>query len=309
LYSEGESPGELIMKMKSSLLFFALMVFPQISLADDAANEEALKKAWDAVNKVSTVGPTDIALVDQATLHLPGNMIFIPKTEANALLVAWGNSAGDRLLGMIMPNGSQDNWVATIDKTLEGYVKDDEAKDWDAAALLQNLKDGTEAQNEDRKARGFEPLEVTGWIEKPNYEAASHRLVWSMKMIHKGVVNDENAIVNYNTYALGRDGYLEVDLLTNEKSVEHDKPFAKQVLAALEYKSGKRYEDYKPGTDHLAEYGIAALIGGVAAKKLGLLALASVFILKFVKIFAVAAIVGLGAIKRFFFRGKKSDSQ
>jgi uncharacterized membrane-anchored protein len=291
-----------------SIVILASVTAP--SFAEDAApTPPSSKAAWEAAMKVSKQGPTDVPLEDQAVLHVPNDMFFVPATESNALMIAWGNSADDRLLGMVVPKSTEELWVATIDKTLEGYVKDDEAKDWDAAALLQNLKDGTEAQNEDRKARGFEPLEVTGWIEKPNYEAASHRLVWSMKMIHKGVVNDENAIVNYNTYALGRDGYLEVDLLTNEKSVEHDKPFAKQVLAALEYQSGKRYEDYKPGTDHLAEYGIAALIGGVAAKKLGLLALASVFILKFIKIFAVAAIVGLGAIKRFFFRGKKSDSQ
>jgi uncharacterized membrane-anchored protein len=294
------------MTLKTALILSAISFSPNLALADDAANAEALKKAWDAADKVLKSGPSEITLVDQATLHLPNQMVFIPKAEANALLVAWGNSTDDRLLGMVMPNGGEDNWVATIDQTTDGYVKDDEAKNWDADALLTNLKEGTEAQNEDRKTRGFDPLEVTGWIEKPNYEAPSHRLVWSMRMIHKGVANDENAVVNYNTYALGRDGYLEVDLLTNEKTVEHDKPFAKQVLAALEYKSGKRYEDYKPETDHLAEYGIAALIGGVAAKKLGLLAVASVFILKFIKIIAVAAIVGLGAVKRFFFGSKKT---
>jgi uncharacterized membrane-anchored protein len=294
------------MTLKTALILSAISFSPNLALADDAANAEALKKAWDAADKVLKSGPSEITLVDQATLHLPNQMVFIPKAEANALLVAWGNSTDDRLLGMVMPNGGEDNWVATIDQTTDGYVKDDEAKNWDADALLTNLKEGTEAQNEDRKTRGFDPLEVTGWIEKPNYEAPSHRLVWSMRMIHRGVANDENAVVNYNTYALGRDGYLEVDLLTNEKTVEHDKPFAKQVLAALEYKSGKRYEDYKPETDHLAEYGIAALIGGVAAKKLGLLAVASVFILKFIKIIAVAAIVGLGAVKRFFFGSKKT---
>jgi uncharacterized membrane-anchored protein len=294
------------MTLKTALILSAISFSPNLALADDAANAEALKKAWDAADKVLKSGPSEITLVDQATLHLPNQMVFIPKAEANALLVAWGNSTDDRLLGMVMPNGGEDNWVATIDQTTDGYVKDDEAKNWDADALLTNLKEGTEAQNEDRKTRGFDPLEVTGWIEKPNYEAPSHRLVWSMRMIHKGVANDENAVVNYNTYALGRDGYLEVDLLTNEKTVEHDKPFAKQVLAALEYKSGKRYEDYKPETDHLAEYGIAALIGGVAAKKLGLLAVASVFILKFIKIIAVAAIVGLRAVKRFFFGSKKT---
>jgi uncharacterized membrane-anchored protein len=294
------------MKLKCAVSLFALFLSAQVAVADEAAKAEALKKAWEAAEKVVKSGPSDVPLADQAVLHLPAKMNFIPRDEANSLLVAWGNSADDRLVGMVMPRGSDENWVAVIDRTSDGYVKDEEAKNWDADALLQNLKDGTEAQNEDRIARGFDPLEVSGWIEKPNYDANARRLVWSMKMIHKGVANDPDASVNYNTYALGRDGYLEVDLLTAENTVEYDKPYAKQVLAALEYNVGKRYEDYKPGTDHLAEYGIAALIGGVAAKKLGLLAVAGVFILKFIKVIGVAVVVGAAGIKKFFFGNKDS---
>jgi uncharacterized membrane-anchored protein len=292
--------------LKCAVSLFAVFLSAQVAVADEAAKAEALKKAWEAAEKVAKSGPSDVPLADQAVLHLPAKMNFIPRDEANSLLVAWGNSADDRLVGMVMPRGGDENWVAVIDRTSDGYVKDEEAKNWDADALLQNLKEGTEAQNEDRIARGFDPLEVSGWIEKPNYDANAHRLVWSMKMIHKGVANDPDASVNYNTYALGRDGYLEVDLLTAENVVEHNKPYAKQVLAALEYNAGKRYEDYKPGTDHLAEYGIAALIGGVAAKKLGLLAVAGVFILKFIKVIGVALVVGVAGIKKFFFGNKDS---
>ena len=43
-----------------------------------------------------------------------------------------------------------------------------------------------------------------------------------------------------------------------------------ELLADLDYNSGKRYEDFNASTDHIAEYGLAALIGGIAAKKLGL---------------------------------------
>jgi uncharacterized membrane-anchored protein len=297
------------MSARLSLLSLSFLYATTLSgFADDPApTPPDSQPLWEAATKVWRTGPTDVTLEDQAVLHVPANMAFIPKDESNALLIAWGNSSDDRLLGMVVPKANDQNWVATIDKTLEGYVKDDEAKNWDADALLQNLKDGTEAQNEDRIARGFKALEVVGWIEKPNYEAPTHRLVWSMKMVHKGVENDPNASVNYNTYALGKDGYLEIDLLTSEQTVESEKTYAKQVLAGIDYNKGKRYEDYKPGTDHLAEYGIAALIGGVAAKKLGLLAIASVFILKFIKIIGIAAVVGLAAIKKFFF-GQKSDS-
>ena len=58
-------------------------------------------------------------------------------------------------------------------------------------------------------------------------------------------------------------------------------------------------------TDHIAEYGLAALVGGIAAKKLGLLAVMTGFALKFAKLIAVA-VIALGAgIKSLF--GRKSS--
>ena len=52
----------------------------------------------------------------------------------------------------------------------------------------------------------------------------------------------------------------------------------------------------------MAEYGLLALIGVVAAKKLGLLALAAAFALKFAKVGILAVGGGLLAVKRLFRR-------
>ena len=75
----------------------------------------------------------------------------------------------------------------------------------------------------------------------------------------------------------------------------------------MQFKPGKTYADYQPGTDKLAEYGLAALIGGIAVKKLGLLALAAGFFIKFAKLIAVGVVAG-GALLRKFFGGRKNDS-
>jgi uncharacterized membrane-anchored protein len=58
------------------------------------------------------------------------------------------------------------------------------------------------------------------------------------------------------------------------------------------------------GKDHIAEYGLAALITGIAAKKLGLLALTGVFIIKIWKMLAIACVVFLGKFKKLFKRNK-----
>jgi hypothetical protein len=44
-----------------------------------------------------------------------------------------------------------------------------------------------------------------------------------------------------------------------------DKAVARELLAAPAYDPGKAYEDFDAATDRVALYGIAALIGGVAA--------------------------------------------
>ena len=88
-------------------------------------------------------------------------------------------------------------------------------------------------------------------------------------------------------------------------TVEGDKSAARQLLSAVSFNPGKRYEDFNQSTDRVAAYGLAALVGGLAAKKLGLLAAIAAFCAKFAKvIIAGAAAVSAGVFKRF---KRKSD--
>lgn len=286
--------------------YFAVAVLSFLAMISPAlAEDDAAVLAWEAAKKAATLGPGDIPLRDQATLHLPANMAFVPEAAAGALMKAWGNSAGPSLHGVVIPTAESEYWFVTIDHTAEGFVKDDDAKTWNAGDLLQSIKEGTEAQNKEREKMGVAALDVIGWIEPPNYDSTAHRLVWSLEARSRGDKEGEPTTVNYNTYALGRDGYFEFDLVTSSDVIAKEKGYARQLLAALEYSPGKRYEDFNDETDHMAEYGLAALIGGVAAKKLGLFALAGVFIAKFFKFILIGLAVAGGSIYRFFF-GKKS---
>jgi uncharacterized membrane-anchored protein len=281
-------------------------------MARDALAEEAqptpAQLAWQAAGKVATRGPADVALGDQATLHLPRGMDFIPKAEATTLMKLWGNSVGARFMGLVISQDEKQNWVITVDHTADGYVKDEDAKNWNADDLLQSIKEGTAQQNEERAKQGIPALDIVGWIEPPSYDATSHRLVWSMLAKDRGAAAGAPSTVNYNTYALGRDGYFEMNLLTSDDTIGKDKSAAHDVLAALEYKPGKRYEDFNASTDHIAEYGLAALIGGVVANKLGLFALAGLFIAKFIKIILVGLAVAGGAVAKFFRRNKTTPT-
>jgi uncharacterized membrane-anchored protein len=280
---------------------------PASAPSSEEARRAELNAAWQAGEKAGTPGPADVTLIDQAVLKLPSGYFFVPKDEGMRILRALGNVIqAPTFVGLIVGTGQNDQWMVVAQFIKEGYIKDDDAKDWNADELLQNLKDGTEQANKDRVARGFDELEVLGWVEKPAYDAPTHRLVWSLLSKQKGQPDTAEKGINYNTYALGRDGYFSLNLLTSAGRINADKTVAYELLAALTYNSGRGYEDFNASTDHIAEYGLAALIGGIAAKKLGLLALVGVFVVKFAKLIAVGA-VALGAgILNFFRRKPKS---
>lgn len=263
--------------------------------------ETAMQQAYQAAQAAAKSGPVEIPLKDQAVLKLPAGFAYIPVEQAGAVMRAMGNQVGPNYLGMVV--GENLSGFVSINYNPAGYIKDDDAKDWKADEMLDNLKKGTEEVNEDRRQRGITEFEVTGWIEKPTYDAGSHRLVWSAALRDKGAPANATQGVNYNTYLLGREGYMSLNLVTDADSVEREKPLARTLLAAVEFDSGKRYADFNSGTDKVAEFGLAALIGGVAVKKLGLLAALGVFILKAWKLTAVA-LVGIGAAARKFFGGR-----
>ena len=79
-------------------------------------------------------------------------------------------------------------------------------------------------------------------------------------------------------------------------------------MGAVTFNDGKRYTDFDASTDKVAAYGLAALVAGVAAKKLGLLAIAGAFVLKFAKVIALgAAALGGGLWSRIRGRGSKDS--
>jgi uncharacterized membrane-anchored protein len=270
----------------------------------DPAREQAFADADKAARK----GPTDVELASQAVLHVPAGRLFVPQPQAGKLLNAMGNPGQDpRLQGLVFPSDGGD-WFAVLRYEDSGHVKDDDAKDWNADDLLKSYKEGTEASNEERKKMGVPEMEILGWAEKPAYDAATHRLVWAMSSRHKGDADGAPQGVNYNTYALGREGYFSVNLVTALAQLPQHKPAAHDLLAALQYKPGRAYADYNQGTDRTAEYGLAALVVGVAAKKLGLIAVALAFFAKFAKVILLGLAVVGGAVAKFWRRGPKAGA-
>mgnify|MGYP000953895499 CR=1 FL=1 len=234
--------------------------------------------------KQMVVGPAIIDLGNQAKLKLPAKMVFIKKEAANTMMEEAGNGTDPNRYGLILPEQENDEsdtpWLVDLTFTDSGYIKDDDAKEWDVEAMLEQLKEGTTEQNKERAARNLLELETRGWVEKPQYDAANHRLIWSIDVYHKNEPN-QNPSINYNTFQLGREGYIE-------------------------FNEGKRYSDFNAATDKVAEYGLAALVGGLAAKKLGLLAVIGALLAKSGKLIFVG-VVAVGALFKGLWRKKNKN--
>ncbi|MBN8489033.1 MAG: DUF2167 domain-containing protein, partial [Burkholderiales bacterium] len=282
----------------------ALLSWAASAQAPEDAQARA-RQTWEAARASAQAGPASIALSGQAHLALPAGRLFIPQPHATRLLQAMGNPGEDpRLQGLVFPDDGSD-WFMTVRYEDAGYIRDDDARDWKADELLASYREGTEASNEERLKLGAPALEILGWAQPPAYDAGTHRLVWAMKSREKGQTGEDDLGVNYNTYLLGREGYFSMNLVTGLKDLPQYQDAGQALLSALSFDEGKRYVDFNASTDKVAEYGLAALVLGVGAKKLGLLALAGAFLLKFAKL-GVLVLAGAGALMARFFKRRPS---
>jgi len=243
-----------------------------------------------------------------ATLTLPAEFRYLNSRQAAAVLQAWGNPPGSRTLGLLLPSGlsvfAREAWAVVITYDEDGYVKDDEAAQIDYAALLKKMQQGIRDGNDERKRAGYPTVELVGWAEPPHYDSASHKLYWAKDLRFGG---DSGRTLNYNIRVLGRRGVLVLNAVAAMDQLESIKRAMGQVMGFVEFNEGHRYADFVPGTDKVAEYGIAALIVGGVAAKAGLfkVLLAALIGLKKVLVVALAA---AAAFFRKLFRRKPADA-
>ena len=121
--------------------------------AEKAASKPAEE---NGVDEDTIKGPATIPLGAEGSLKLPAGMLFIKKEAANALMVEHGNSSNPNRYGLILPEvkeGEDVTWWVDLDYVDSGYIKDDDAKEWDTEAMLNELKAGNEEQNKERKRK------------------------------------------------------------------------------------------------------------------------------------------------------------
>jgi uncharacterized membrane-anchored protein len=249
------------------------------------------------------IGPAKVKLGDQADLTLPQGYGFADVANTRLFLEQTENIPTGRELGTIAPVNA--SWFALFEFDPSGYVKDDDKDKLDADAMLDSIKKATEAENEERRKRGWDTFHITSWIDPPHYESATHQLTWSL------VGRDGKGIesANYRTRLLGRRGVMSVELIVSPAALNSVLPtFRNVATGGFQFTPANQYSAFVPG-DKVAEYGLSALIiGGAAAAavKTGFFK----YILKFLIVGWKLVLVAAGAIGTFFkklFSSRKSQ--
>jgi uncharacterized membrane-anchored protein len=247
-----------------------------------------------------------------ATLKVSREFRYLPPEDTKTVLVdLWNNppEIGSGTLGMIFPADvnplSRSSWGVVITYQADGYVRDDDAEKIDYADLLKQIQQATEDGNAQRIKQGYSPMKVVGWAEPPRYDKAEHKLYWAKEL----QFGDETShTLNYSIRVLGRQGVLELNAVAGMSGLDAIKQRMPDVISMVEFNAGSRYADFTPGRDKVAEYGLAALILGGVAAKVGLFKGIFLALLAAKKLIIVAVVAAAGFIGRILGFKKKSKT-
>lgn len=250
------------------------------------------------------IGPTKGQIGERATIDVPDGYVFLGAQGTSKLNELMENPPTGADEYTIAPKSL--DWFAYFTFDEVGYVKDDESLD--AEDLLASIKDGTEQSNEERRSRGWETMTIDGWSFKPQYDKQLNALEWAI-LAHAD--KSRHKIVNYNTRLLGRRGVMQVVVVSDPEGLDAAVSQFKSLMPGYAYNDGEKYAQFKEG-DHVAAYGLAALVtGGAAAvaSKKGLFAAIGIFLAKMWKLVLIGLVAVGAAIRKLFGRGKDSSAQ
>lgn len=294
------------MKLKTyCLCLSALMSLLPLVRADDQTN--AIQTLQKLVQSLKYQHGVINLPGGMARLNLPTNVSYLDPNDADTVLVKlWGNPPSpEKTLGMLFPTDKTPVepgcWAVTITSTEGGYVKDDDADKINYDDMLKQLQKATLAENKERTAKGYPAMDLVGWAEPPHYDAATHKLYWAREFRVEGA--GENTL-NYDIRILGRRGYLVLSAIAGMDQLPEIRKQAPTILGLVEFNDGNRYTDFDPKVDKVATYGLAALVAGGIAAKLGFFKLLWVGLVA-AKKFIIIGVVAVSAWVRKLF--KKRD--
>jgi uncharacterized membrane-anchored protein len=274
----------------------AVLLLPAALLAQP--QEPATEEADPFANISWQEGPVTAQIGSESRLSVPRECEFTNAAGARQFMIATENPPSGNEQGVLVCDMSEadgDEWFVVFSFDPSGYVKDDDASELDADAILASIRQSNEIGNQERAKQGWARLDITGWAKPPYYDLQTNNLTWALAGSSEG-----SGVVNHSVRLLGRGGVMHADLVVAPERLATTLPDFDRIIGTHAFVEGRKYSEWKPG-DKVAEYGLTALVAGGAvavAAKTGILA-------KLWKLIAVG-LVAVGAwFKSLFSRKPK----
>lgn len=289
-----------------SLFSISLLANDTLTVQDDEMSDERMIFLVDSINQsfVWQHGAIQIG-DDMATLQIPSGYKYLdPVQSAYVMTDLYGNPPSESF-GLLfkedeLPLDDNNSYFIEISFEEEGWIDDDDAEDIDYDELLEGIQESVDANNPHRAQMGYAQIVEISWASEPYYDVANKKLHWAKKILFEGDEVDNAYTLNYDVRILGRKGYMVMTAVGGIDQLSAFKADANNIVSAVNFNEGHRYEDFDPEYDKVAAYGIGGLIAGKALLKVGLLAKFGVLLAKFWKVILISiAAVGAG-IKKFF---------
>jgi uncharacterized membrane-anchored protein len=295
------------MRIAAALALTLTVLGNSTALAQDEGSREADASLFQSI--AWNAGPTKAELGDESHLSVPEGCRFTGADGARTFLELTENPPSGSEKGVLLCQAGatgENMWFVVFSFDPSGYVKDDDGKSLDADAILTSIKRGTEQGNRERRKRGWETINIDGWVRSPYYDQQTHNLTWSLKALSPS----GDATVNHSVRLLGRGGVMHADLVAEASTLDQAVAAFDGIIATHAFVPGRTYAEWREG-DKIASYGLTALVaGGVGAAvvKSGLLAKLGRLIIAIIiamKKLIVVAVVGIGAWLKSLFRKKE----
>ena len=288
----------------SSLALLLSFTVAQVAAAQDSERRQEMFNSisWSeaGVGKLGKV----------ASLDIPAGCRFTDARGAKKFMEATENTPSGAEVGALTcetetPGNPADpqRWFVIFEYDNSGYVKDTEKATLNADKILATLREGQAQGNEERRRRGWEELEIGGWVRPPYYDEETNNLTWAVSVLASG-----DTSVNHSVRLLGRGGVLKADLVSDPAGFELALPTFDGIIANTSFLPGQKYAEWRDG-DKVAAYGLTALVAGgagAAAVKLGLFGKLWKLILASAKLIVVG-LVAVGTWIKKLFSGKSDQ--
>lgn len=290
-------------RMSRSLIVAGLAA--ALPAATAAAQDSSAIARFNAIAWQS--GPT-VGSLREAEVRVPEGCRFAETEGTKAFLELTENPVGGNERGVLLCSGEGEgsSWFVVFSYDDIGLVRDTEKDELDADKMLASLRESNDAGNEIRRERGWETIELEGWVRPPYYDTRTNNLTWATMI----VAEDGNRSVNHSVRLLGRGGVMNADLVVDPEHMEAAMPAFDGVIAGFGYVPGQRYAEWREG-DKVAAIGLTALVAGgvgAAAAKAGLFGKLGKLFAAAGKLVVAGVVAAFAGIKALFRRRSEGPS-